>query len=1144
MKHFVSLCALVLAGFLPAFASIHHTSTNPQNQFHFQPTGHRAAQAAAHKALRKQNHRMEKLQGPASKTMGPTAKSQSTSAKKVRRHALNPPTGKTGFLAATQIVAGGATYWPALEGDFNGDGKSDIVSEVANYDSNTSSYVYSISVVLGNGDGTFQPPVLTTITDTCPALLVADLNGDGKSDLIIGHSPNNCGNTNTNPTFDVWLSNGDGTFTPSANMNNTIPTTGLSGGTLADVNADGKLDAVLVDDNNPANVWTLLGNGDGTFQAPTSVALSGQAGYNTIVADLNGDGWLDIADNDYNTNQLTVFLATSATTWAPPVTYATADGNYYACNSTGFGMSVGDLTGHGVPDIVNANCSDSGNDITVYVNDGHGNYATGVYYNGAMSGGTNSGPADLDTEAVTIADVNGDAKGDIITSNNNSSDVTILLGNGDGTVTVPTVGYAYGGNPWFNGPIATPPIVADFNGDGFADIVVPDQEFNFVYLRGYGDGSFRSALDYYAPSNGYSWTYGIATGDFNKDGHPDFVIGNICTSCTTPMGVTVFLSNPDGSMQPGVNYGTTSHFGYVAVADFNLDGKLDIAATDDSTGIVQIFNGDGTGNFTAGATFNTDLASNSPNDVVVGDFNKDGSPDLAIANPGGCDISILLNDGAGNFPTPVPITLNFCVNRGFAVADLGNGNLDIVAPLYWATGIAVFLGNGDGTFQTEQDLPLPASWPTALTLADLNGDGKLDVAVVLGQGSGQDITVALGNGDGTFGAFSTPVPSSLQDYNLDTPNPVYIKAADVDGDGKLDLVYSNGEYGTVGVLFGKGDGTFFDPVEYPVGQYSWGLAVVDVNGDKAPDVVTASYDFAGVSVLLNNSGNASLGAYTVTSDAPGATIPAGQPATFTLTITPKNHYNGTITFACLSGLPDLTACTFSPTSVTLDGLTSVTTKLTITTTAPTTPSMRLHAAIDPRRNPPPRSIPMLLASLTGMGVFGLIAAGSFHKKRTLWGVLGVLALTLSFFFVGCGGSSNSHPTPSKTATTSTVTSSAATVVVGKPVTFTGTVTAASGTPTGSVAFLDGTTTLGTGTLGSGTATYQTSALAAGVHNITVSYAGDSNFNASTSSPFSETVQNPGTPAGSYTVTVTGTGTAGTNGVGTPNQSVNLNLTVQ
>ena len=193
----------------------------------------------------------------------------------------------------------------------------------------------------------------------------------------------------------------------------------------------------------------------------TPVALSGDCAGQANLVDLNGDGILDVAALDANSNELTIYLATSASTYAAGVPYTTSDGSWNACN-----LSMGDLTGDGKPEIATANCY-SGYNITVYVNNGDGSYQTGVYYAAAINTASSTN-ADLYPEAVTIADVNGDGKAGIISSNYYGGDVTVLLGNGDGTVNVPSVGYATGGYP------RTPAIVADFNGDGFADILVPD----------------------------------------------------------------------------------------------------------------------------------------------------------------------------------------------------------------------------------------------------------------------------------------------------------------------------------------------------------------------------------------------------------------------------------------------------------------------------------------------------------------------------------------------------------------------------------------------------------------------------------------------------------------------------------------------
>ncbi len=823
-----------------------------------------------------------------------------------------------------------------------------------------------------------------------------------------------------------------------------------------------------------------------------------------------------------------MYVSTSATTYGSGVALLTPDTVYDAC-----GVATGDMTSDGKPEIVTPNCGDE--TVTVYLNNGDGSFQTGAYFAVALgvSGGKN---INVYPYAATIADVNGDGKGDIISTNYYSGDLTILLSNGDGTVTEPLIGYATGGHYPYE-----PAVVADFNSDGLPDILVPDDAFSFSYMKGYGDGTFHAGVDFYTPTpdGGSSYGYGIASGDFNGDGYPDIVTGS---NADSTVGVVVFLSRPDGSLQPGIPYSSTSSNGdliFVTVADFNKDGNLDIAASDFGHGIVQIFNGKGDGTFTTGATFATDTTSSEPYDLIAADLNGDGYPDLAVVNYVGStsysNVGILINDGTGNFKPAVPYALSEFAWEGIAVGDLnGDAKLDLAIPAYIGSSVAMLFGNGDGTFQAETDVALGASSPQSVAIADLNGDKIMDIAVTLGNGGGEDIAVALGIGGGSFGT-PTLLASSLQNYSLYSPNPLFIKAADIDGDGNTDLVYTNSEYGTVGVLFGQGNGSFYDPVEFPVGTYPYGITVADVNNDGAPDVITANNQSASPTVLLNANGSGTMGNYTITPSATSATVTAGSSATYTLTITPTNHYNGTITLSC-GTLPALTSCTFNPPSVTLDGNTPATVTVTIGTTA-------VSAALKPLH---PNS-PILLASLSGMGLFGMVLAGSLKKRNHWLGVLtGMFILIMAFSLVGCGGSSSNPAVtnPTKAATTTTVSSSQSTIMVGGSVTFNGKVAASSGSPTGTVTFLDGTTTLGTGTLSGGAANFSTSKLAAGVHNITASYGGDANFTASTSSKVSQTVDNPGTQAGGYTVTVTATGTAGTNNGSTAAHPVNLTLTVQ
>jgi hypothetical protein len=881
-------------------------------------------------------------------------------------------------VSALQVPTGGEIddNNAQIMGDFNGDGKKDIALVVQNYVSST--WTSSISVVLSNGDGTFQAPQLTaTPGNVDDPIVVGDVNGDGKDDILMVHPGN------APSTFDVLISNGDGTFTVGNNY--VVSAAGLNGGLLTDSNGDGKLDVVVIDGESPALEIALLGNGDGTFQpAITLTTLTGAAPNSINFADFNGDGKLDFEGRVGN--QVSVYLA-SGTDFLAPVALTTSDSVYDSCNE-----AVGDLNGDGKPEIVSSNCYD--NNLTVFVNNGDGSFQTGVYYGAGLNALTSTN-ASLYPYAATIADVNGDGKNDIVSSNDDGGDVTILLGSGDGTVTVPTIGFATGGYPY------TPAFVADFNGDGLADIMVSDDIFSMAFLRGYGDGTFRAALDYYSPTanNHYDYSIGIATGDFNGDGLADFVVGQEGDST---LGITVFLSNSDGSMQSGVNYGAGGQMYYVTVADLNGDGKLDIVSVDDSAGVVQVFTGNGDGTFVQGSTFATDTAGGPyPQGLVAGDFNHDGKADVAVLNSNNYNVGILLGDGNGGFGTPTTYPISQYA-YDLTAADLnGDGFLDVAVPLDNTGNVAIFMANNDssGTFQPESDAAFGGQYLRGIAAGDLNGDGKVDLAVTSDDNLGNGIMVALGNGDGTFQA-AAGYASTLQNFSIWDPYTSYIRMLDLDADGKLDLIYTNAEYGTVAVMQGNGDGTFSSPIEFPVGGFGWDIAVADVNGDGATDVVTADDDMSGVTVLLNANGSGTQPNFTVSTTANTLTVTAGASGTVNLNLTGKNGYTGTVTFSC-SGLPAKSVCAFNPPSVMAQGNLTVSTVLTITTTAAMADLFRPAL---PNSNP---AAPTFLASLSGLGLFGMVFAGG--KKRTRRQkalLLGILLLVMGFSLIGCSGGSS------------------------------------------------------------------------------------------------------------------------------------------
>jgi hypothetical protein len=289
--------------------------------------------------------------------------------------------------------------------------------------------------------------------------------------------------------------------------------------------------------------------------------------------------------------------------------------------------------------------------------------------------------------------------------------------------------------------------------------------------------------------------------------------------------------------------------------------------------------------------------------MVTGDFNKDGHPDLAVANYGSNNVSVLLNDGTGAFPTAVTYPTGGS-GVDITAGDVNNdGILDLVVTENTSstTGVvAVLLGNADGTFQAATTPTFNFNTLGNVVLGDLDGDGKLDLAVVVDDTSvGTGLAVAKGNGDGSFQP-AVFYSTTLQNLTLSQPTPGDVQMIDLNGDGKLDLVYSNSTYGTIGVLYNTGTnpfatGMFYDPVEYPAGSSVFALALVDINQDGAVDVVAADGDYAGATVLLNASGSVNtLG----TSANP---VAVGQSVTFTATIAAKVRGvsavpSGTVTF--------------------------------------------------------------------------------------------------------------------------------------------------------------------------------------------------------------------------------------------------------
>ena len=734
----------------------------------------------------------------------------------------------------------------AVVGDFNNDGKLDVVSMEG-----PGGYL-EIDVAMGNGDGTFQSPVAQNLYSpgqhTPYAMAVGDFNGDGRLDVAVW----GIYAANTTSEVMIFLGNGNGTFNylnTYAAPNSGIVYPGSNSLYVADFNGDGKLDLAALTPYN--GVFIFMGKGDGTFQAGVGYSTvdpnhtNDYTAYGMAVGDLNGDGKLDIAVTE--TSGMAVLLNNGNGTFGTATYYDSGIAPF----ESQMGIAIGDVNGDKKNDIV---ITDYYGNVVLYLNQGSGKFAVP------------SVVAKLGVSLpwlVSIADINGDKKMDVVLTDF-WGEIWTFYGKGNGTF---TAGPIYPLQWWDRPPSNV--ILADFNGDGALDIFkAGDHYWKGQVALGRGDGTFQTNQAYGRGVTGFG--HNLVTADFNGDGFPDVAFSWAHSNYMPAFGVMLGSSHGALAAPTYVTYLSSTCSSYpewIATGDVNGDGKADIVATIQNysgTGCpmneVAVFTGLGTGKFTKPVFYSTG-ASVQSNDVFLADVNGDGHPDIVISNADGT-ISVLLNKGKGTFGTASLITSLAALSphlNALAIADFnGDGKLDIAAASYYpgsySNNVYILLGKGDGTFQapiTVQAAPL-YNYTNTLAAGDFNHDGKMDLLVTLeAQCSGYNGSTAYaflqGKGDGTFTA-SSPVCTG-GDY------PVYPLVGDFNGDGKLDaFIPMLEEYGITSgpvLLQGNGNGTFNRIGEFYVGATSRDAVVADFNGDGMPDIAVLNDDDFAVANLIS-----------------------------------------------------------------------------------------------------------------------------------------------------------------------------------------------------------------------------------------------------------------------------------------------------
>jgi hypothetical protein len=686
--------------------------------------------------------------------------------------------------------------------DLNGDGYLDLV--VAEVDSLT------IGVFLGNGDGTFQTEARYSVPAPPLFVLAGDFTGDGNIDIAAGM----IGTTATGP---VAVLPGDGAGHLGTALYTGDPNQSVGYWlAAADLNGDGKLDLIVVDpdDGLPhGGAQAYLNNGNGTFTAgqlifqnqisvaPYEIALS------VAIADLNNDGCADVVMTE-SYGLAYVFNGNCNGTFATP-------GTTYALGDIGGAIQLVDVNGDGVLDLVASGIllsgaggtgygAVAGNEVCVLLGTGTGQFGPGRTYRG-----------DISMYSLAGADLNGDGFPDLVTANQGSNTASVYLNDGTGGFGDPQ-GEAFGTNSGITNAPDSPFVFADVDGNGTLDMVLlnrqadPTNPILLTTLLNDGTGKFSAPIQTpifsefpaaLVPGN-------FVLGNFRNTGQLDALV--VALNFTSPF---IVFAPGLGNGQFGQYTLTTppGALGPIAVGDFNGDGNLDFVAvssggtTTNPQQVLSVFLGRGDGTFQTGQSivFQSDNPDAAPSVVYVGDFNGDGNLDVLVWNYG---LFEFLGNGDGTFQAGRVLFDTF---GAFILADVnGDGLPDIVAATdalgnpyggadgYLAIGeFSVFLGHSDGSFQNSQTYSpylntfyQPTLYGSLVPLnpfpgvvGDFNGDGNLDVAVFpdpIAQSS--EMQIIYGDGNGTL----TPSYVSYPLGKFWVPQ----FAADVNGDGLADLV--------------------------------------------------------------------------------------------------------------------------------------------------------------------------------------------------------------------------------------------------------------------------------------------------------------------------------------------------------------------
>jgi adhesin/invasin len=683
--------------------------------------------------------------------------------------------------------------------DLDKDGRLDLVAAAGG--SNT------LNIARGRGNGTFSAftavPLGAGATNP-QGVTTGDFNNDGRTDLVSA----NLGTNNVS----LLLDNGGGGFTSSTWSTGTAP----RGVAAADFDQDGNLDLVVAN-STASSVTVLYGNGDGTFSFTLTPAV-GSAPQSVVAADLNGDGCPDIAAANSSGGNVTPLRAdrNAGTGVCQRAFIRLANASV---GTSPRAITAADFNADNKLDLVVVNANS--NSVSVLPGVGDGSFTAPV-----NTAATGSNPEFRDPRGLAVGDFNLDGKLDVATGNFLGNSITVLYGNGTGPNIV----------PFLIGPTAaagsgvTSLLGADLDGDGKQDLVGTLTADNRVaVLRGTGTGIAGASLFPALTTPGSTATaLGATVADVNKDGKPDLLVAD-----RSAAKMSLLLGDGTGNFAPAISPTVGTNPTAVHVSDVNRDGNPDVLVANSVTNNVTILLGDGNG----GLSGTTLPSGGGLKGVSTEDLDRDGDLDIITVGTG---VHTHVNNG-GTFGTTVS-TSSGGTPQGLVTADFNSDGRPDVATvnLSGGTTVGVLLGTGTGGFVTPAKTTGLGSSGTAIAAGDLDRDGKLDLAVAIGNAPNYEVRALKGVGDGTFTAMATMT------LTVATPGADGLSIGDIDGDGRLDIIASLPATDNVVVWRGNGNGGFSPAVFWSSADTTQSVALADLNSDGLLDIVTGGITLLGV----------------------------------------------------------------------------------------------------------------------------------------------------------------------------------------------------------------------------------------------------------------------------------------------------------